>query len=179
MLPPRDIEHHHRTAIRLFGQLATDFPDARLEGELPYDDPLDGAAHSRLHLADAIDDPDTISDLRNSALQHFQAKVLRNPHSPWHRAQLAEVSLTLRGENVRRGVKILEELHRDFPSVPRHKFRLACAHERLGHVLRHDALQLEQAEQSLRRAVQLSTELVRDYPKLPTIKATWQLRSMA
>ena len=62
---------------------------------------------------------------------------------------------------------LLEELHRDFPSVPRHKFRLACAHERLGHVLRHDALQLEQAEQSLRRAVQLSTELVRDYPETP------------
>ena len=68
---------------------------------------------------------------------------------------------------MRRGVALLEELHNEFPSVPQHKFRLACACESLGGALRHDPQQVKDAEQYLRRAVQLLTELVRDFPDTP------------
>ena len=72
-----------------------------MEGELPYDDPLDGAAHSRLHLAQVFATRKK-GELQLAAFKHFQAKVASNPRSQWHRAQLADVSLTLHGENVAR-----------------------------------------------------------------------------
>ena len=62
---------------------------------------------------------------------------------------------------------MLEELHNEFPSVPQHKYRLACACERLGAMLRRDPAQQQDAEQYLRRAAQLLTELARDFPDTP------------
>ena len=86
ILPQHEIQGHHRTAIQLFDQLAERFPAARLEGELPYDDPLDGAAHSRLHLAAVTRDREEEEVLKLAALRHFQAKVASHPQSAWHRA---------------------------------------------------------------------------------------------
>ena len=167
VLPPREIEQHHRTALALFEQLAGTFPHARLTGELPYDDPLDGVAHSQLHLANVLRDADEVDALRLAAWQHFQQRVAAKPRSQWHRAQLAEITLSLRDGDVRQGVAMLEELHNEFPSVPQHKYRLACACERLGAMLRRDPAQQPDAEQYLRRAVQLLTELTRDFPDTP------------
>ena len=81
--------------------------------------------------------------------------------------QLAEVNLTLSDANVRQGVELLEELHSEYPGVPRHKYRLACACQRLGELLRHDVSLRGEAERFQRRAVQLLTELVRDFPDTP------------
>jgi tetratricopeptide (TPR) repeat protein len=93
--------------------------------------------------------------------------VAAKPRSQWHRAQLAEITLSLRDGDVRQGVAMPEELHNEFPSVPQHKYRLACACERLGAMLRRDPAQQPDAEQYLRRAVQLLTELTRDFPDTP------------
>ena len=89
VLSAADVERHYRTALALFGQLARDFPHARLAGELPYDDPLDGLAHTRLLLANALGETEgteEIDELRRAALQHFEAKTTSNPRSQWHRA---------------------------------------------------------------------------------------------
>ena len=86
VLPPREIEQHHRTAIELFERLADTNPQARLAGELPYDDPRDGVAHSQLHLANVLRDTDEVDALRLAAWQHFQQQVASKPRSQWHRA---------------------------------------------------------------------------------------------
>ena len=165
-----EVERHHRTAIKLFDQLLTAFPDARLEEGFTYRDPRDGLAYSQMLLAASLpaEERGKSGELCRLAFDHFDKVAKKAPKSTWHREQLAAACLPL-GNHVQDqamallAVKLFEQLREDFSGVPEYRARLARSSTSLG-ILLHRRSRQQEAEPRFRAAVRLMTGLVSEFP---------------